>query len=290
MSHFTVMVIGEDPEKQLAPYQENNMGDCPEEFLSFNDHTDEVLKDWAEADDETIDKYGNVEKYAEEYHGYKKDPETGKYGYWVNKNAKWDWYQLGGRWTGFFKVKEGANFFLTGKSGLLTPPAEKGYADAIRKKDIDFESMRREAEEKAGNLYDKVISITGPIERTQEKEWDYIREKMFPGKIDEARAYYHNLPEVKALQAYNVENNYELFGIELEEFMCTREEYCKNAGDAAFVTFALLKDGVWYERGEMGWFGMAHNEKDPKEWNSLVASMVENLPDETLISVYDCHI
>ena len=41
MSHFTVLVIGKNPEQQLAPYQENNMRDCPSEFLAFNDIEDE---------------------------------------------------------------------------------------------------------------------------------------------------------------------------------------------------------------------------------------------------------
>ena len=40
MSHFAVAVISkhpEDVERLLAPYQENNMGDCPREFLEFVD-------------------------------------------------------------------------------------------------------------------------------------------------------------------------------------------------------------------------------------------------------------
>jgi len=32
MSHFCVLVVGENPELQLAPYQENNMEDCPKEY------------------------------------------------------------------------------------------------------------------------------------------------------------------------------------------------------------------------------------------------------------------
>jgi hypothetical protein len=49
MSHFTVAVISnspEDIENLLAPYQENNMGDCPEEFLAFNDLEDEYKKEY----------------------------------------------------------------------------------------------------------------------------------------------------------------------------------------------------------------------------------------------------
>lgn len=33
--HFAVLVIGDDVEKKLAPYQQNNMGDCPKEHLKY---------------------------------------------------------------------------------------------------------------------------------------------------------------------------------------------------------------------------------------------------------------
>lgn len=61
MSHFTVMVvvppellqkngdtINEAVGQLMAPYQENNMGDCPEKFMEFNDVEDESRKEWQE--------------------------------------------------------------------------------------------------------------------------------------------------------------------------------------------------------------------------------------------------
>lgn len=67
MSHFAVLVFAKDEQEAIrlmAPYQENNMGDCPKQFLKFfeNDECDF-------------------------------DPETGKRGYWENPNAKWDYYR-----------------------------------------------------------------------------------------------------------------------------------------------------------------------------------------------------
>ena len=41
--HYCIIVAGE-PEEQLAPFQENNMGTCPKEFLAFVDHTEEVTE------------------------------------------------------------------------------------------------------------------------------------------------------------------------------------------------------------------------------------------------------
>lgn len=46
-------------------------------------------------------RYENVEQFATEYWGMDgRDPITGEYGHWQNKMARWDWYQIGGRWTG----------------------------------------------------------------------------------------------------------------------------------------------------------------------------------------------
>lgn len=44
--HFTVGVLvdkkGKKLEELLAPYQENNMGNCPKEFLEFMEATEEI--------------------------------------------------------------------------------------------------------------------------------------------------------------------------------------------------------------------------------------------------------
>ena len=88
MSHFTVMVIGENPEKQLAPYQENNMGNCPEEYLSFVDETEYLKEGWDKLTEEEKDEYGNsFREYAKDY---KKHPDEERYGFYENLNAKWD--------------------------------------------------------------------------------------------------------------------------------------------------------------------------------------------------------
>lgn len=83
MSHFTVAVITktgneQEVEQLLAPFQENNMGNCPKQYLKFNEDED-----------------------------YDIDEETGKKGYWENPNAKWDWFVIGGRWSNLIKNKNG---------------------------------------------------------------------------------------------------------------------------------------------------------------------------------------
>ena len=50
---------------------------------------------------------------------------------------------------------------------------------------------------------------------------------------------------------------------------------------AAFTTFAVIKDGKWYERGEMGWWGVVSDEKNKDEWRAQFANLIDSLPDKT---------
>jgi hypothetical protein len=68
----------------------------------------------------------------------------------------------------------------------------------------------------------------------------------------------------------------------------SREVFLKR--HAGLATFAVVIDGEWYEKGEMGWWGMVSNEKDPDEWNNKFNELLEKQPDDTLLSMYDCHI
>lgn len=284
MSHFTVMVIGENPEEQLAPYQENNMGDCPEEYLVFIDKTEDLKSEWGKLTEDDRSEYEDFNSFAME-DGY--EDHDGKYGYFENPNAKWDWYLLGGRWSGFLKLKEGSEGEI-GEGGLFSAPAPSGTADSALKKDIDFFNMRKDTAEKAGKLWDKVKNIVKGC--AEPLPWNHIRENMFPGDIDAARNFNRNQEAVRKLEEWNKKNERELFGIDLENFNCTREDYCIDAANGSFVTFAVLKDGQWYERGEMGWWAYVSNEKNAEEWNSEVAKMIDGLSEETRISIYDCHI
>lgn len=83
MSHFAVIVIGDDPERQLAAYDENDDAIPPEK-------------------------------------------------------RKWDWYLIGGRWTGYFRLRPGGSGTL-GDPGLMTPPAPAGHADQCRWGDVDWD-------------------------------------------------------------------------------------------------------------------------------------------------------
>lgn len=54
--------------------------------------------------------------------------------------------------------------------------------------------------------------------------------------------------------------------------------------------FCVVIDGVWYEKGDMGWWGMVANEKGEKEWNGEVAALLEKIPADADVYNVDFHI
>ena len=384
MIHFTVLVVGDDVEKQLAPFQENNMGDCPREYMEFNEIEEEYRHDYENEsvemvqapngerfyswdrqfkvgdifDQKTVipedyekvlvahkDRYDNFDEFIRDWAGYKdQDPETGKYGYWENPQAKWDWFQVGGRWTGFFKMKPlqllGTNqvFFddngfspaevarltqmrkenpeqfeavlkkykgkeesirqacdlqdlviypehAVGSPGILTSKAEPGYADSARKRDIDFDGMRDEAGEKAGKTYDKMLAVIG-AHLEDFISWDKMRDEVHRGNVEAARTAYHDQPAKKAL--LQAAEDQDLRWNNIEDFLCTKEEYVEKARAKAISTFAVLMDGKWYEKGEMGWWACVSNEN--ADWSEEFGKLLDGIEDDTLLTVVDCHI
>ena len=172
--------------------------------------------------------YPNFSRYLEEYHGLEKNEDTGKYGYMENPNAKWDWYVLGGRWSGTFTLKD----------GTICDQAPKG--------EIDFDKMIKSQREEA-------------LENWKETE------EMLSKPND-----------LLTLMAY---------GREDED---TQESYVERC--SRFSSFAVLKDGEWFERGSMGWWGSVSDAKADGDWDEELKKLLLDIPDHTLLSSYDCHI
>ena len=232
--------------------------------------------------------YESVEAFAKDWHGYDVHAETGRIGRMTNPNAKWDWYVVGGRWTGFFRVKNGADSAELGKPGLMTEPAEVGTADQLRKGDVDWQAMRDHAAAKANDEYDEFERVTAGLEIPPTwKEHQDAHED-----IDDARSEYASHPWVKALRAARLD----------PWFSCTHDYFCVKKGQGGRgqfiaravnrvgVPYAVVKDSQWFSKGEMGWWGVSSGDIDQDEWNQKFREMIDDLPDDTLLTLVDCHI
>lgn len=358
MSHFTVMIIGENPEDQLEPYAEDLKVDEYSRGLVSEEEKQSFIDYYTNKDNVNISKLTEnanmsfdelYKQYGEDWNGlhWRKD-ENGQWNDYstYNPNSKWDWYSLGGRWSGAFITKlkekplnllsfelegfsteEVKNFIeiartdkkkfekivskYNGKTGTIKkaiydmidsidnpktvlPEHKTGRSgvfnnevgiDQARKGDIDFDAIRANARDKAEKRFDEVWAVVSKHEGGVPR-WNTFRDLF--DTIEEAREKYGNLPVVKELR----ENDMDTLFDEINDIFCDfdKEKYIKRCVNQCFVPFAVLKNGKWYEKGEMGWFGISTNDKDQDVWNEEVNKMLDELPDDVLISFYDCHI
>jgi hypothetical protein len=227
------MVIGEDINGQLAPFdanlelpryvkytREQLIQNERDRILSYKEERYDVyLKDKekyiSEWQNDSHIQYlekefpkelnkTDEELYNEAIDGYFSDeigPEGQIYST-CNPNSKWDWSVIGGRWAGLIKLKDGCkpikpiNFSYRWSEQNKQEVLSENRADMAIKKDID------------------------------------------------------NLDDI--------------------------------------VCFAIIKDGKWYEKSEMGSVGMFSNEDDT--WDIQFKKLVNEISDDALITIVDCHI
>lgn len=253
MSHFTVAVFSHSPEdvdRLLAPFNEQSKEYYEIEPASEPPH--ELSEEYHRRKDE----FADFEDFLSSEYGYVL--EDGVIGYRCNPNAKWDWYQTGGRWMGSLKLKEGC----TGNDGdasWATHPSRigaDGRCDQALLKDVDL-SPDPDVYAEAIRFWEVVV------------EGDSIREDENPNNF---KAWWK--PEYYIKQ-YETKENYAL-------------------EQSSFGTWAILTpDGEWHEKGDMGWWGMSDaTAESRKEYRNIFdAAVAEFSKDPDIwITIVDCHI
>lgn len=250
MSHFTVAVFHDefaDLDSILEPYCE-----CTEnpEYIEFEmEHTgEEFRKMWKE-------EHPEIETFedAVDYYGYIYDEESDAVGYECNPNSRWDWFQIGGRWSGLLKLKPGCE----GENGERSwcnsdSENEPGTCDSARLCDVDT-SPDPEA-------YAAAIRF-----------WEIAVEGKPAGEED---------PVIFWKPEYYIKQ----FG--------TKENYAQSQSEFSTYAF-VTPDGEWHETGRMGWWGIDDaTSESRKEYRSNLAQTIEELKNDPdiWITIVDCHI
>jgi hypothetical protein len=166
--HFTVLMVGtqfgwEEVDELLFPYwfylqmisDEEMRADPRFVFEAVN--IEEEFEKWklmTPRHEEEYKQYKNFEDWAEQqYLSYEKDLGWGRWHNPQSKGGEYTSYQIGGRWTGFFLLKE-KTFGLLGRPGAWTkPPTDLRAADQARKCDIDWEAMRERGKLRGQDIY-----------------------------------------------------------------------------------------------------------------------------------------
>jgi hypothetical protein len=220
-----------------------------------------------------------VKQFMEDYYGYDYEPEEMAWGYWHNPNAKWDWSSIGGRWRGFFPLKEGATLNYIGKSGLGDNKPDYD-TDIAFKKDIDFDKLKNEWRKEGEEAWEKYNEVQKNEPRRQElnKLAQPYRDQMLTDKTVKIPDDIQNELEPLERAKYNFifENNGQ-----------TKEEFMKNYIPS---THAVVKDGEWYEKGKMGWFAIVSNEKEKCSWKQEWFDLINSADDNDIFVLVDCHI
>lgn len=293
MSHFAVLVIGTGIVKQLEPFDENLELDryvkyTKEELITkgredIEDYKNstyaEYLKDpiTYEGDGKSIEhinylknefpkklEWSDEEVYNEEIRWYEAEDigVDGEVYSTSNPKAKWDWYTIGGRYRDRLKMLS-TELVTKGDTmdeyvGSLYRESIDGFGDIARKGDVDWEAIHgnKKDYDKAIRFWEMKVEGAEPItdEEKDELKWDWYKD-----------GYY-------------------------EERYKTKETYAKCC--ANFTMWAVVKDGVWYEKGDMGWWGMSGESDDEAvDWDlNFYNRFIEPLDDNELITVVDCHI
>lgn len=174
------------------------------------------------------------------------------------------WWMVGGRWKGFLLTDTG--------------PADYALTGCVR-----FDLMRDKAGAEAKERWERAHEIIAG--REWERWADLIEGKSRVEEFDAARERYQAQPVV---QDFNQDKDLRWDGP--DEFAAPLEEYVAAARRDAVVTFAVVKDGQWYERGKMGWWACVSDEMSQEEWAEKFAELVDGLDPATPLTIVDCHI
>jgi len=281
MSHFVGLVVGANVQSQLEKYDER-IGVEPyitgtvseEEKAMFVKHYQEEYG----LSNQTFEQL--YAEHGEDWNGNDWKPnEQGVWENWstYNPDSKWDWYEVGGRWDGYFTLKNGKK------------------ANVCRKRDIDLKAMTTKSYEKAINYYNTVANCfpDGKIPKV-ETLW---KDLFHIDNLGERGKVYHNQPALLALQ--KAQSNKELtqfqrdllntWEFDLEDFNdLTAEQYAEIRARESFVPHVIVINGEWIQKGRMGWFGISKDEDE--NWTETFYAIWDKIHYNSLITAIDFHI
>lgn len=262
--------------------------------------------------------------------------DDGRYYQRTNPNKRWDWWHIGGRYTGklapgYDPEKDPANweecYMCAGTPGrclpaAITEPDEIGpdgripcngcrgtpgrklkwptswvkfSGDQARWGDLDLEGMLAQHREAKGVEWDKAeaeferkapdkVGLFGQLLQQYEGIVADLRADMEAGRG--TGALYQRIeanPRAARLRElvghangwdYSIEGAYSRVA---------------HAATAQPITcWAIVKDGRWYERGKMGWWGMSSG--DAADWPEAMGAVLSSIRPDQWVTVVDYHI
>ncbi len=233
--------------------------------------------------------YPSLAAFATEYSGYTVR-EDGRIGRMTNKNKRWDWYQVGGRYSGKLYLKPGHEGYRGERSWANEDQTIAGF-DQCRRDALDFDAMKRKAvadrREWADDCCEKAKRSIAALEtairalRVAHEEWLTLPEPRPRGGEYSAwlTAKGGDYEIAASFQKASFELPQPANGQSVEEWI---------AAAPAISAFAVVMDGQWYENGKMGFFGFVSDEKD--DWGSQFDALFARVRPTQWVTIVDAHI
>lgn len=223
-----------------------------------------------------------------------------------------DWYVLGGRWSGYLALRPGAQGRL-GERGLGDDRPDQhpdflGRADCALLRDVDVSGMRAEAADAAAQVWDlwnEVVASTPEAESFREIE-ARVRSERYPSSpspprrwwrrgtpsaVDEgavrleARRRFREQPRQARLEEVFSPSQRMTFDMDISPSVLDRATYVERARLSVFCGVAVVRDGVWIERPDASLDGM---EAD-MAWLRQHGTWPDTEPGDVTVAVVDCH-
>lgn len=330
MSHFIVMVIGEDPEYELAPFHEYECTGVDDEFVIDVDITDEAQETFKDettlvvtlVDGKKVRAFDDEGTWSNDVEHLLVEKDFGRRDLPESVETEWlpatEWEDFT-TWAKHYygaKVRDGRLYRHT------NPNAKWDWWTT-------------------GGRWGGFLKLKpGRIGRDFRVERPSYKEKNKPsvpgGKCDQARAGGIDWEAMKAEARKKAEEIYDLadphepwetwetlrerhtndvdlarreyreqaglvtvqerlkdavgFSFNYDDLLKGREAYCETEANRGVTTFAFVQNREWFEKGEMGWFAMVDNEKDQDDWNAIMWQKIQALPADALVTIVDCHI
>lgn len=321
MSHFTVLVPAKDRaelHRKLIPYKEYGWGDdddgldpylvfqveysAPEVPEAAAGIARKVLSDDCfTSEPETRAKYAQY-LADEDWHAILRDyeggtaDEYGNWGYTYNPNAKWDWYSVGGRWSGLLRLKDFAAALVENSIGRGTPGIFGRMNNHIDRVDfalagnIDWDGMQQEQIDRKMERYNiyHQAKATGcqPTEDDIEKARDRVAGSK---KLQDEFGSGERLATLWAIEREAREIAKVWLDIGEMNLMDVAEDEYKELLTPDALAFAFIDlEGKWNQSGQMGWFACVSNPEP--DYDARFWEFIKTIPPELQVYIVDCHI
>jgi hypothetical protein len=223
------------------------------------------------------ERYPTFVEFCEDWHGTKPN-SLGRYGYWHNPNAKWDWFQVGGRWKGLLSLKDGSSSNLA-PAGTVDWQAM--YDTYIEKELTDWSRWQE--------CWQEATAAPLTEEELEEAATDFTPDtNEYQKAVAQTAEEYGYIGRAKHL----MQTKFDHYMIGLDDIAGWQVDRVAFLHNHAFegLTWAFVDlEGRWHEKGEMGWWGMSSNEQ-PVSYGQAWWEFVNNLSPDVWVAVCDCHI